>query len=350
MAEKPRFLEACRLRPADRTPIWIMRQAGRYLPEYREIRKDHGLLEICRSPELACEVALQPLRRFDLDAAILFSDLLIPVEALGIPFEIVEERGPVLERPIRDQDAVRALKVPADLERIDFVFETIRLIRGAVASPPFTGRRVPVIGFAGAPFTIASYLIEGGPTREFRETKLMMYRQPELFGDLMLLLADLIVACVEAQVAAGAEAIQIFDSWAGSLSPSDYRRHVLAPTRRVFDECSSCRVPLIHFGTNTGTLLDLMAGAGGDVLSVDWRIPLGDVRRRHPGRGVQGNLDPAALLAPPDVLDRMVDEVLAEAGPEPGHVFNLGHGILPETPIENVSFLVEAVHQKTRRV
>jgi uroporphyrinogen decarboxylase len=186
--------------------------------------------------------------------------------------------------------------------------------------------------------------------REFRETKLLIYREPDLFADLMRRLTDLVVAYVEAQVAAGVEAIQIFDSWAGSLSPSDYRRHVLGPTRGVFEGCARLGVPLIHFGTITATLLDLMAEAGGDVLSVDWRIPLGEVRRRHPGRGVQGNLDPTALFAPREVLERMIDEVLAEAGPEPGHVFNLGHGILPETPIDNVTFLVKTVHEKTRRV
>ena len=349
MPDESRFLRACRLAPVDRTPVWIMRQAGRYLPEYREIRKQHTLLEICRTPELACEVALQPMRRFDLDAAILFSDLLIPVAAIGVGFDIVEKRGPVLDRPIRTREAISSLVSTADMRKIDYVFETIRLIRDALAGPQFIERRLPVIGFAGAPFTMASYLIEGGPSREFRETKSLMYRDPGAFGDLLNRLSDLVIAYVEAQVAAGVAVVQIFDSWAGALSASEYRRFVLPPTRRVFEAAARLGIPTIHFGTVTGHLLDPMAQAGGDLLSVDWRIPLGDVRRRHPGRGVQGNLDPMALMAPPEVLERMIDDVLAEAGPGPGHVFNLGHGILTETPIENVSLMVRLVHEKTRK-
>ena len=205
-----------------------------------------------------------------------------------------------------------------------------------------------MIGFAGAPFTMASYLIEGGPSREFRETKSLMYRDPGAFDVLLNRLSDLVIAYVEAQVAAGVAVVQIFDSWAGALSTSEYRRFVLQPTRRVFEAAARLGIPTIHFGTVTGHLLDPMAQAGGDLLSVDWRIPLGEVRRRHPGRGVQGNLDPMALMAPPEVLDRMIDDVLAEAGPGPGHIFNLGHGILTETPIENVSLMVRLVHEKTR--
>lgn len=349
MADESRFMRACRLVPADRTPVWIMRQAGRYLPEYREIRKKHTLLGICRTPDLACEVALQPLRRFDLDAAILFSDLLIPVAAVGIGFDIVEKRGPVLDRPIRTTDAINALPREIDLRRVDYVFETIRLIRDALAGPEFVERQLPVIGFAGAPFTMASYLIEGGPTREFRETKTLMYREPAAFDDLLNRLADLVIAYVDAQVAAGVAVVQIFDSWAGALSASEYRRFVLPPTRRVFAAAARVGIPMIHFGTVTGHLLDLIAEAGGDLLSVDWRMSLADVRRRHPSRGVQGNLDPMALMAPPEVLERMIDDVLADAGPAPGHIFNLGHGILTETPIDNVSLMVRLVHEKTRR-
>jgi len=349
LPDESRFMRACRLAAVDHTPVWIMRQAGRYLPEYREIRKQHTLLGICRTPELACEVALQPLRRFDLDAAILFSDLLIPVAAIGIGFDIVEKRGPVLDGPIRTREAINALPGAPDLRRIDYVFETIRMIRAALGGPQFVERRLPVIGFAGAPFTMASYLIEGGPSREFRETKSLMYREPAVFDDLLNRLGDLVIAYVEAQVAAGVEVVQIFDSWAGALSATEYRRHVLPPTRRVFEAAARLGIPMIHFGTITGHLLDLMAEAGGDLLSVDWRIPLSEVRRRHPGRGVQGNLDPMALMAPPEVLERMIDDVLSEAGPGPGHIFNLGHGILTETPVENVSLMVRLVHEKTRR-
>jgi len=340
--ETPRFLRACRSQPVDRTPIWIMRQAGRYLPEYREIRKSHTLLEICRAPELACEVALQPLRRFDLDAAILFSDLLVPVAALGVDFDIVEKSGPVVGRPVRDREAVGSLKLSPDLRELECVFETVRLLRKAIS--------VPLIGFAGAPFTVGSYLIEGGPSRDFRQTRLLMLREPEVFYDLMERLADLMIAYVSGQAAAGIQAVQIFDSWVGVLSPADYRRHVLRPTRRIFQAIAKLGIPSIHFGTGTAALLDHMAEAGGDVLGVDWRIPLGQVRARFPERAVQGNLDPQALFAPGEVLDRMIDEVLAEAAGAPGHIFNLGHGILPESPIENVTFMVEAVHSRTVRM
>lgn len=349
MHDDSRFLRACRLAPVDRTPVWIMRQAGRYLPEYRELRRQHTLLGICRTPDLACEVALQPLRRFDLDAAIVFSDLLVPVAALGIGFDIVEKRGPVLDRPIRSRESISALPGAIDLGKIEYVFETIRLIRAALSGPEFAERGLPVIGFAGAPFTMASYLIEGGPSREFRETKSLMYREPDAFSDLLNRLSDLIIACIEAQASAGVSVVQIFDSWAGALAASEYRKFVLPPTRRVFAAAQRLGIPMIHFGTVTGHLLDPMAEAGGDILSVDWRIPLSEVRRRHPGRGIQGNLDPMALMAPSDVLERMIDEVLADAGPEPGHVFNLGHGILTETPVENVSLMVRLVHEKTRR-
>jgi len=323
-----------------------MRQAGRYLPEYREIRKTRSLAEICETPELACEAAMQPIRRFDLDAAILFSDLLVPVRALGAEFEIVEGRGPVVARPIRDRDAVRSLKPPSDPRSLDFAFEAVRLLAGALAA---SGRRVPVIGFAGAPFTIASYLIEGGATRDFLQTRSLMHHDPVAFADLMQRLSDLVIQYVEGQVRAGAQAIQIFDSWAGCLSPSDYKRHVLEPTRRIFAAGGRMGVPMIHFGTTTSGLLELMAFCGGDVQSVDWRIPLSAARARCPGRAVQGNLDPAALLAPQPVLERMIDEVLAEAGSEPGHIFNLGHGVLPGTPVDNVALLIRSVREKSRR-
>jgi len=344
--DEHRFLKACARRSVDRTPVWIMRQAGRYLPEYREMRREHAMLEMCRTPELACEVTLQPLRRFDLDAAILFSDLLIPLFALGVEFDIVEKRGPVLGRAVRDAEAVRALPAEADLRRVDYVFEAVRLIRAAL---PSTGRDVPLLGFAGAPFTIASYMIEGGPSRDFRQTKLLMYRDPATFDLLMQRLTDLVIGYIEAQARAGVAAVQLFDSWIGCLGPEDYRRHVLAPTRRVFDETRALGIPMIHFGTMTGTLIDLMAEAGGDVLGVDWRLPLDAVRARFPDRAVQGNLDPIALSAPQEVLGRMIDAVLASAGPEPGHIFNLGHGITPEVPVENVQFLVETVHARTQR-
>ncbi len=340
---RPRFVLAARREPCDRTPIWIMRQAGRYLPEYREVRAQHTLLEICRDPALACEVSLQPLRRFDLDAAILFSDLVVPLAALGVEFDIVEGRGPVLARCVRDATEVARLRRPGDLGELAYVAEAIRLIRSGLKD------RLPVLGFAGAPFTLASYLVEGGPSRDFRETKRFLYRDPRGWAELMERLADLVIAHLELQVAAGAAAVQVFDSWVGCLSPADYRAHVLPATRRVFDETASLGVPRIHFATGSATLLDLMAEAGGEVLGVDWRIPLGQVRARHPDRAVQGNLDPAALLGPPEALSERIDEVLDEASGAPGHIFNLGHGILPETPIESVQLLVERVGARTAR-
>jgi uroporphyrinogen decarboxylase len=336
-----RFELACSRQPVERMPVWIMRQAGRYLPEYRELRRSHSLLDLCRHPALACEVAMQPLRRFDLDAAILFSDLLIPVFALGIRFDIVEKRGPVLDRPLRCAADVDALPSP-DLSQVSYVFETVRLMHQGIED---LGRAIPVIGFTGAPFTVASYLIEGEPSRAFQNTKLMMYREPQVFDRLLDRLADLAIVYAREQVAAGVRAVQIFDSWVGCLSPREYRRHVLPPTRRVFEAIRGMGVPAIHFATLGESLLDLMAEAGGDVISVDWRIPLSTVRERHPGRAIQGNLDPLALMAPPDVLRRMIADVLADAGPAPGHIFNLGHGILPDTPPEAVSLLLDIVHQ-----
>jgi uroporphyrinogen decarboxylase len=344
-SQPTRFENACARRPVDCTPVWIMRQAGRYLPEYREIRKSHSLLDICRSPELACEVAMQPLRRFDLDAAILFSDLLIPVFALGVDFDIIEKRGPVLARPLRTPADVEALPQP-DLGQVSYVFETIHRMREGIAA---MGRPIPVLGFTGAPFTVASYLIEGEPTRAFQQTKLLMYREPETFGRLLDRLADLAIAYAREQVSAGVRAVQIFDSWVGCLSPREYRRHVLAPTRRIFEALKQMGTPSIHFATLGESLLDPMVEAGGDVISVDWRIPLATVRRRHPDRAVQGNLDPLALGAPPEVLERMVREVLDDAGPAPGHVFNLGHGILPDAPIDGVERMIRSVHDLSRR-
>lgn len=343
-ASDARFLRACRRQPVDRTPVWIMRQAGRYLPEYRELREKHAMLEICRTPELACEATMQPLRRFDLDAAILFSDLLIPLEALGVRFDIVENKGPVLDHPVRDRASVNALRRPGDLASIGYVFEAVSRIKDAMSRE---GKRLPLIGFAGAPFTVAAYMIEGGPSRRFVETKLLMRREPDTWADLLDRLADLIVAYLRKQVEAGADAVQVFDSWVGCLGPSEYERHVLPATRKVFEGILGLDVPSIHFGTMNATIFDLAASAGGDVLGVDWRMPLSEARRRQPDRAVQGNLDPVALLGDVGALDRMIDEVLASAGSALGHIFNLGHGILPETPPENVGHLVDAVHQRT---
>ncbi len=346
MAGSTRFLSACRRERTDRTPIWIMRQAGRYLPEYRALRSRHAMLEVCRTPSLACEATLQPMRRFALDAAILFSDLLIPIEAIGCGFDIVEGRGPVLDRPVRTREAIAGLNASPDLRTVDFTFEAVRMIKTALAKER---PDASLIGFTGAPFTVASYIIEGGPSRRFHHTKLLMRSDPRAWASLMDRLADLLGAYLVGQIEAGADAVQVFDSWVGCLSPDEYRRHVLDPTRRVIAAASARGVPVIHFGTMNGTLIEAMAEAGGDVIGADWRMPLDQARARCPGRAVQGNLDPVALFAPQEVLSGMIDEVLAQAGGEPGHVFNLGHGIQPDTPVDSVRFLVEAVHDRTLR-
>ena len=319
-----------------------MRQAGRYLEEYRRLREKHTLLEICRTPELAAEVTLQPIRRFPLDAAIIFADILLPLESMGLDFEFARGEGPVIYRPIRTLQDVRALREPDFNGVLGSVFEAIRLVRNELNA------NTALLGFAGAPFTVASYMIEGGYSRLFLETKTMMYRQPDTWHLLMEKLSQVTFQYLKGQVAAGAEALQIFDSWVGCLSPDDYRHYVLPYSRNLFDRLGSCSVPLIHFGTGTATLLELMKEAGGSVIGVDWRISLRDAfGRLGNGVAVQGNLDPATLLGPRSALEAKVDEVLEQAQGRPGHIFNLGHGILPQTPVENVRAVVEWVHEKT---
>lgn len=332
-----RFLRACRRQPVDRTPIWIMRQAGRYQPEYRALRQRHTMMECCTTPALAAEVTLMPLRRFELDAAILFSDLTIPFTPMGAPFVLKESVGPVIEQPVRSAADVDRLRLIEPEEDLPFTLEAIRLLRRELT--------VPLIGFTGAPFTWAAYLVEGGGSRDFRHTRAFMYAQPEAWDRLMALLAENVLRYLTAQAAAGAQALQLFDSWVGVLPPTVYRARVLPHMRRLFEGLKALDAPVIHFGTGTGSLLEDMRDAGGDVIGVDWRMDLSEARRRlGDGVAVQGNLDPTALLAPPDVLEREALRVLAEAGNAPGHIFNLGHGILPETPLDNVARLVDTVH------
>ncbi len=337
---KDRFLRACWREPVDRTPVWFMRQAGRSSPSYRALREKHGILDMVKNPEVATQVTLQPLRELGVDAAILFADLLIPLEAMGVPVRIAAGEGPVIERPIRTPEDVGGLK-PLDPERdVPFVLETIRRVR-AKASVPF-------IGFCGAPFTLASYLLEGGATKDFVATKTFLYRYPEAWGRLLGLLADGMADYLRAQVQAGAQALQVFDSWAGALSPHDYAAHVLPHTRRLFAGLREMGVPVIHFGTGTAGFLESFAAAGGDVIGIDWRIPL-DAAWHRVGvdRGLQGNLDPAALLGPPDTWRTGAADVLKRADGRVGHIFNLGHGVLPDTPIENLQGLVTFVHEST---
>ena len=332
-----RFLRACRREPVDATPVWLMRQAGRYMPEYRALRERHSLLELCRTPELAVEVTLQPIRAFGFDAAILFSDLLIPLAPLGLPFDFHSSDGPVVEKPIRSRADVEALRRFEPREELHMVLEAIRLLRREL--------QVPLIGFAGAPFTLASYAIEGGRSSNFAKTKGLMYSEPETWHLFAGLLADVVADYLRAQVEAGAQAVQLFDSWIGALDEKDYLEFVFPHVRRIFDGLDGLDVPKIHFGTATGHLLAVQREAGGTVIGVDWRTPLDEGwERAGTDVAIQGNLDPTLLFAPRKRLLARVDDVLQRAGGRPGHIFNLGHGILPGTPVESVRALVEHVH------
>jgi len=337
--EADRFLRACRREPVDRTPVWFMRQAGRYLPEYRAVRAGGDILEACRSPELAVEITLQPLRRMPLDAAILFSDIMVPVAAMGAGVRIVDGVGPVVDEPLRGEADLRSLRSLEPEADVGFVLEAIRLLRKELT--------VPLIGFAGAPFTIASYLVEGGPSRNHERTKALMRADPTTWGRLMELLGGMTTAYLRVQAEAGAQALQVFDSWAGALDPEDYAEFVLPVMRTVFAGLADLDVPLIHFGVGTGELLPLMRAAGATVVGVDWRVPL-DVAWERAGldAAVQGNLDPAVCLAGWDAVERKAIGVLRRAGGRPGHVFNLGHGVLPQTPPETLERLVDLVHER----
>jgi uroporphyrinogen decarboxylase len=317
-----------------------MRQAGRYLPEYRSLRGDTDVLTLTRDPEAAAEVALQPVRRLGVDAAILFADIMVPVAAIGIDVRIVRNQGPTLAEPFRSGADLGRLRPLEAAEDIPFTIQTIHILREQL--------EVPLVGFAGAPFTVASYLIEGQPTRDHARTKALMLGEPDTWGRLMDGLTDLMLTYLRAQIGAGVQAVQLFDSWAGALDPDDYQRHVLPWSTRIFEGITG--VPAIHFGTGTGELLGLMRQAGPDVVGVDWRVPL-DAAWERIGEetGIQGNLDPAACVGPWEVVERKALEVLRRAGGRPGHVFNLGHGVLPQTPPENLERLVKLVHEETAR-
>src|SRR5512139_2284245 len=344
MALNDRFLKACRREDVDCTPVWFMRQAGRYMAEYRAIRAKHTLLEICAQPALAAEVTLQPVRALKVDAAILFADILLPLMPMGLHLEFAKGEGPVIHNPIRSRADVGALRVIDPCEELPHVLETVKLVRRELEG------KTPLIGFAGAPFTLASYLIEGGSSRNFIKTKQLMYRDPQTWHLLMSKLAQVIAAYLVAQIDAGAQAVQLFDSWVGALSPDDYREYVLPYSRQILQAVQQAGVPAIHFGTDTATLLPLIKEAGGDVIGLDWRVEL-DRGWETAGfdRAAQGNLDPVALFAPRAELERRVRRILHQAANRPGHIFNLGHGILPETPVENVKAVVEMVHEFSRR-
>jgi uroporphyrinogen decarboxylase len=337
-----RFLRACRRQPVDATPVWFMRQAGRYLPDYRALREKYSLLELCRQPALAVEVTLQPLAVLDVDAAILFSDLLLPFAPMGLEFDFVKGEGPSIAHPIRSAADVARLKAFEPREGLGHVLETIRLLRRELEG------RVPLIGFGGAPFTLASYAIEGGPSSNYLRTKSFMYAEPAAWHRLCERFADVMTVYLHAQVEAGAQALQIFDSWAGNLSRDAYREFALPHTKRIFDGLAGTSVPLIHFGVGTTAILRDMADAGGHVLGVDWRQGLDEAWDvAGSDRGIQGNLDPALLFAPPERLLAATDDVLRRAGGRPGHIFNLGHGVLPTTPVENVQLVARRVHEST---
>ena len=337
--EASAFVRACRGLPHDRVPVWFMRQAGRALPEYRAVRERHGFEEVVHTPDLAAEVTLQPVRRYGVDAAILFSDIVTPLQALGLGIEIRPGVGPVTDRPIRSSDDLGRLRRLEPEQDLPFVLETVAILVRELD--------VPLIGFAGAPFTLASYLVEGGPSRSYTRTKALLFSDEMTWHRLLDRLADVTLASLRAQVEHGAAAVQLFDSWAGALHPADYERVVLPHSRKILEGLADLGVPRIHFGVGTGELLGLMASAGADVVGVDWRVPLDVGRRRLPeGVGVQGNLEPAVCLAPWPMVQERVRDVLRRADGRPDHVFNLGHGVLPSTDPDVLARIVELVHRE----
>jgi uroporphyrinogen decarboxylase len=320
-----------------------MRQAGRSLPEYRKVRAGTPMLESCTRPELVTEITLQPLRRFEVDAAVLFSDIVVPLRAIGVDVDIKPGVGPVVGHPVRDLADVRRLR-PLTPDDVPYITEAVRMLVAELGQKP-------LVGFAGGPFTLASYLIEGGPSRNHDRTRAMMYGDPDLWHALMGALADIAIAFLRVQVEAGASAIQLFDSWVGVVSPADYRHAILPHTSRIFSALAGYGVPRIHFGVGTGELLGLLGEAGADVIGVDWRVPLDEAARRAPaGKALQGNLDPAVLLAPWDIVESRTRDVLARARVAEGHVFNLGHGVLPETDPSVLARLTDLVHAETSPV
>jgi uroporphyrinogen decarboxylase len=339
---EPLLVRACRLEPVERTPVWFMRQAGRSLPEYREIRKRHTLFEIVAQPELCAEVTLQPVRRHGVDAAVMFADIMSPVLGMGLEVELVEGVGPVVPEPVRDAAAVERLRVPEPGEAFASILDAVRLVRGELDDEK------AVIGFCGGPFTVAGYLVEGRPSRDFMRVKRLMYAQPEVWRALMEKLADTFAGYVAAQAAAGADVVQLFDSWVGALSVADYEEFVAPWSARIL---AAVDVPTIHFATGTAHLLERLAAAGGDVIGLDWRVPL-DVGWEAVGHdhGVQGNLDPALLLGPWERVEDTTIEILRAAGGRPGHVFNLGHGVVADTDPAVLRRLVEVVAERSTEV
>jgi uroporphyrinogen decarboxylase len=337
-----RFLDACWGKPVDRTPVWLMRQAGRYLPEYMRVRSNCSFLELCKTPELAAEVTIQPVDILGVDAAILFSDILTPVEPMGMALDFVP--GPVFENPVRTMADVEKLRIPQMEEDVPYVLETIRILRRELAA------KVPLIGFGGAPFTLACYMVEGKGSKDFARIKQMMYAAPDVYAALMEKITTMDKEYLNAQIRAGAQAIQIFDTWGGILSPADYERYVLPYTTSLINGLDRTGIPVIHFVKGAGTMLDIVQKAGGDVMGLDWHVNLGKARDvLGDSMAVQGNLDPTVLYAPKETIEQEVKRILYENAGRPGLIFNLGHGILPTVPPENAIFMVETVHRLTQR-
>ena len=335
-----RFLKACRGEPVDATPVWFMRQAGRYMKEYRALKEKYGFLELAKTPELAAEITLQPIDALGVDAAIIFADILLPLEPMGTGLEFTAGDGPVIPRPVRTLQDVEGLRPVNASEQLGYVGDALKLVRAQIEG------KIPLIGFSGAPFTLCSYMVEGGKSRDFTITKLMMYEEPETWKLLMDKVCTVLVDYLKMQVESGAQALQIFDSWVGCLSPGDYAKYILPYTKRVIDGARETGVPVINFSTGTSTMLDLIKEAGGDVVSFDWRINLDDAWNiiGH-DRPIQGNLDPCILFAPMPVIRERVHDILRRAGGRKGHIFNLGHGILQHTPVDHVKAVVDLVHE-----
>jgi uroporphyrinogen decarboxylase len=337
-----RFLDACWGKPVDRTPVWLMRQAGRYLPEYRAIRSKCTFLELCKTPELAAEVSIQPVEILGVDAAIMFSDILTPVEPMGMKLDFIP--GPVFENPIRSMADVERLRIPEMEQDVPYVLETIKILRRELVG------KVPLIGFGGAPFTLACYMVEGKGSKDFAEIKRMMYGAPGVYSALMDKITTMSMEYLNAQIKAGAQCIQIFDTWGGVLSPADYERYVLPYTTRLINGLNRMETPVIHFVKGSGAMLDTVKLAGGDVMGLDWHVNLGQARDIiGPQMAVQGNLDPTVLFATPEIIEREVRRVLDENAGRSGHIFNLGHGILPTIPPENARFMVDCVHRLSQK-
>jgi uroporphyrinogen decarboxylase len=336
------FMRACRREQVPHTPVWLMRQAGRYMKEYRDVRARHSFLELCKRPEVAAEVTVYAAHRLGVDAAIIFADILLIVEPMGLELEFAKGEGPAIHNPVRSARDVDRVREVEDVSSLGYVYEAVRITRRELRP------NIPLIGFCGAPFTLASYVCEGGGSKNYVNTKRLMYTDPGAWHALMSKIARALSRYLNAQVEAGAQAVQLFDSWVGALSPDDYREYVLPHTREVIEGVKP-GVPVLHFGTGTAALLELMKEAGGDVIGLDWRVRLDEAWRRLGDVAVMGNFDSVALFTNPEVVRRRAKEILDQAANRPGHVFNLGHGILPETPVENVVALVEAVHELSAR-